>query len=96
MVFGRSQAWFHSVEWQNMVYHTVICCCGYQLIIGLIYIDDVICTEIPDPSIDFELHQIVMPNMVHGPVVASVPITLACKMVTVAKGSLSNISLKLN
>ena len=30
-------------------------------------IDDVICTEIPDPSIDPELHQIVMSNMVHGP-----------------------------
>ena len=30
-------------------------------------IDDVICAEIPDPSVDPELHQIVMSNMVHGP-----------------------------
>ena len=67
MVIGKSQAWFHSIEWQNMVYYTVICCCGYQLIIGLLYIDDVICTEIPDSSIDLELHQIVMPNIMHGP-----------------------------
>ena len=33
-----------------------------------IYVDDVICTEIPDHSIDLELHQIVVLNMVHGPV----------------------------
>ena len=30
-------------------------------------IDDLICAEIPDPSVDPELHQIVMSNMVHGP-----------------------------
>ena len=52
MIFGKSQAWFHSIEWQNMIYYTVICCCGYQLIIRLIYVNDVICTEISDPSID--------------------------------------------
>ena len=80
----------------NMVYYTVVCCCDYQLIIGLIYIDDVICTEIPDSSIDLELHQIVMPNMVHGPCSCISPITLACKMVTVANDNLSNVSLKLN
>ena len=95
MVFGKSQTWFHSIEWQNMVYHTVIGCCSYQLVIGLIYINDVICTEIPDPSIDLELHPIVMPNMVHGPGSCN-PTTLACKMVTAVKDILSNISLKLN
>ena len=67
MVFGKLQTWFHSIEWQNVVYHTVIGCHSYQLVIGLIYINDVICTQIPEPSIDFELHPIVMPNMVHGP-----------------------------
>ena len=30
-------------------------------------IDDVICAEIPEPSVDPELHQIVMSNMAHGP-----------------------------
>ena len=30
-------------------------------------IDDVICAEIPNPTVDPELHQIVMSNMVHGP-----------------------------
>ena len=30
-------------------------------------IDDVICAEIPDPSVDPELYQIVMSIMVHGP-----------------------------
>ena len=37
-----------------------------------------------------------MANMVHGPTVASVPITLVCKMVAVANDNLSNISLKFN
>ena len=29
--------------------------------------NDVICAEIPDPSVDPEPHQIVISNMVHGP-----------------------------
>ena len=30
-------------------------------------IDDAVCAEIPDPTLDPELHQIVVSNMVHGP-----------------------------
>ena len=29
-------------------------------------IDDIVCTEIPDPVLDPELHHIVISNMVHG------------------------------
>ena len=36
-------------------------------VVGHDKIDDVICAEIPDPSVDPELHQIVMSNMVYGP-----------------------------
>ena len=30
-------------------------------------IDNILCAEIPNPTVDLELHQIVMSNMVHGP-----------------------------
>ena len=69
MVFGKAQAWLYSIEWQK---------CGLPHCHLLLWlsaehrvtpdkIDDVICAEIPDPSVDPELHQIVMSNMVHGP-----------------------------
>ena len=38
MVFGKAQAWLYLIEWQSVVYHIVICCCGYQLIIGSLLI----------------------------------------------------------
>jgi len=36
-------------------------------------IGDVICAEIPDHSVDTELYQIVMSNMVHGPCGCIIP-----------------------
>ena len=66
MVFGKAQAWLYSIEdSKSVVYHIVICCCGYQQTPDKI--DNVICAKIPDPSVDPKLHQIVMSNMVHGP-----------------------------
>ena len=69
MVFGKPQAWLYSIEWQK---HGLPHC---HLLLWLIIehritpdkIDDVICAEIPYPTNDPELHQIVMSNMVHGP-----------------------------
>ena len=69
MVFGKSQAWLYSIEWQK---HSLPHC---HLLLWLSAdhritadkIDDVIYTEIPDPSVDLELHQIVMFNMVQEP-----------------------------
>ena len=69
MVFGKAQAWLYSIEWQK---------CGLPHCHLLLWlsadhritpdkIDNVICAEIPDPSVDPELHQIVMSNTVHGP-----------------------------
>ena len=69
MVFGKPQAWLYSIEWQKRgLPHC-------HLLLWLIAehritpdkIDDVICAEIPNPTVDPELHQIVMSNMVHGP-----------------------------
>ena len=69
MVFGKPQAWLYSTEWQKRgLPH-----CHLLLWLSAEYrftpdrIDDVICAEIPDPSVDPELHHIVMSNMVHGP-----------------------------
>ena len=69
MIFGKPGARLYSIEWQK---------CGLphcHLLLWLIpeqkitpdTIDDVICAEIPDPTVDPELHQIVTCNMVHGP-----------------------------
>ena len=69
MVFGKPQAWLYSIECQKRgLPHC-------HLLLWLIAehritpdkIDDVICAEIPNPTVDPELHQIVMSNMVHGP-----------------------------
>ena len=69
MIFGKPQAWLYSIEWQKR---------GLPQCLLLLWlsadhrvtpdkIDDVICAEIPDASVDLELHQIVMCNMVRGP-----------------------------
>ena len=69
MIFGKAQAWLYSIEWQK---------CGLPHCHLLLWlsadhritpdkIDNVICAEIPDPSVEPELHQIVMSNMVQGP-----------------------------
>ena len=93
MIFGKAQAWLYSIEWQK---HGLPHC---HLLLWLSAdhritpdkIDDVICAEIPDPSVDPELHHIVMSNMVlMDPVVASIPTPLACRMVGVAKSIPSN------
>ena len=69
MVFGKPQAWLYSIEWQKRgLPHC-------HLLLWLIAehritpdkIDNVICAEILNPTVDPELHQIVMSNMVHGP-----------------------------
>ena len=37
-------------------------------------IDDIIRAEIPNPTVDPGLHQILMSNMVHGPCETSIPL----------------------
>ena len=69
MIFGKPRARLYSIKWQKRgLPHC-------HLLLWLIpehkitpdTIDDVICAEIPDPTVDPELHQIVTCNMVHGP-----------------------------
>ena len=69
MVFGKPQAWLYSIEWQKrgLSHCHLLLWLSAEHRITPDRIDDVICAEIPDPSIDPELHQIVMSNMVHGP-----------------------------
>ena len=67
MIFGKPQAWLYSIEWQKRGLphcHLLLWLSAEHRIDK---IDDVICVEIADPSVDPELHQIVMSNMVHGP-----------------------------
>ena len=69
LVFGKTQAWLYSIEWQKRGLphcHLLLwLSAGHRITPDKI--DDIICVEIPDPSVDLELHQIVMSNMVHGP-----------------------------
>ena len=69
MVFGEPQAWLYSIEWQKhgLPHCHLLLWLSAEHRITPDKIDDVICAEIPDPSVDPELHQIVMSNMVHGP-----------------------------
>ena len=69
MVFGKPQAWLYSIEWQKrgLPHCYLLLWLSADHRITLDKIDDVICAEIPDPSVDLELHQIVMSNMAHGP-----------------------------
>ena len=69
MVFGKPQAWLYSIEWhkRGLPHCHLLLWLSAEHRITPDKIDDVICAEIPDPSIDPELNQIVMSNMVHGP-----------------------------
>ena len=69
MVFGKAQAWLYSIEWQKrgLPHCHLLLWLSAEHRITPDRIDNVICAEIPDPSVDPELHQIVMSNMVHGP-----------------------------
>ena len=69
MVFGKPQAWLYSIEWQKrgLPHCHLLLWLSAEHRVTPDKIDDVICAEIPDPSVDTELHQIVMSNMVHGP-----------------------------
>ena len=69
MVFGKTQAWLYSIEWQKrgLPHCHLLLWLSAEHRVTPDKIDDVICAEIPNPSIDPELHQIVMSNMVHGP-----------------------------
>jgi len=61
MVFGKPQAWFHSIEWQKrgLPHCHLLLWLSAEHRITPDKIDNVICAEIPDPSVDPELHQIV-------------------------------------
>ena len=69
MVFGKPQAWLYSIEWQKrgLPHCHLLLWLSAEHRVTPDKIDSVICAEIPDPSVDPELHQIVMSNMVHGP-----------------------------
>ena len=69
MVFSKAQAWLYSIEWQKrgLPHCHLLLWLSAEHRVTPDKIDDVVCAEIPNPSVDPELHQIVMSNMVHGP-----------------------------
>ena len=98
MVFGKPQAWLYSIEWQKrgLPYCHLLLWLIAEHRITPNKIDDVICTEIPDPAVDPELYQIVTLNMVHGPCGSINPSPLTCRMVIVVRNIQSNTFLRLN
>ena len=66
IVFGKPQAWLYSIEWQKrgLPHCHLLLWLSTEHRVTPNKIDDVICAG---PSVDTELHQIVMSNMVHGP-----------------------------
>ena len=69
MVFGKAQAWLYSIEWQKrgLPHCHLLLWLSAEHRVTPDKIDDVICAETPEPSVDFELHQIVIFNLVHRP-----------------------------
>ena len=69
MTFGKPQAWLCSIEWQKrgLPHCHLLLWLTAEHRITPDKIDDVICAEIPNPTVDPELHKIVISNMVHGP-----------------------------
>ena len=69
MIFGKAQAWLYSIEWQKfgLPHCHLLLWLSADHRITPDEIDDTICAEIPDTSVDPELHQIAISNMVHGP-----------------------------
>lgn len=66
-VYGPIRCWMYSIEWQKRGLphaHILIWCVDK---IQPNDIDNIICAEIPDSTIDPELFEIVTKNMVHGP-----------------------------
>lgn len=66
-VFGRPICWMYSVEWQKRGLPHAHILIWMKEKIRPDLIDDFISAEIPDPTIDPELHDIVTKNMIHGP-----------------------------
>ncbi|XP_059051905.1 uncharacterized protein LOC131846585 [Achroia grisella] len=66
-VFGITQCWMYSIEWQERgLPHAHILIWLVEKILPD-QIDDIICAEIPDPETDPDLHDVVITNMIHGP-----------------------------
>ena len=68
VIFGKAQACLYSIEWQKrgLPHCHLLLWLSADRMVTPDKIDDVICAEIPDPSVDPKLHQFVMSNMVHG------------------------------
>ncbi|XP_055605588.1 uncharacterized protein LOC129753765 [Uranotaenia lowii] len=66
-VFGPTRAWMYSVEWQKRGLPHAHILIWLQDKIHSVEIDTLISAEIPDPSTDRLLFDIVTNNMIHGP-----------------------------
>ena len=69
MVYGKAQTWLCSIEWQKrgLPHCHLLLWLSAEYRITPDKIDNVICAEILDSSVDLELHQIVISNVVHWP-----------------------------
>lgn len=66
-IFGEVKCWMYSVEWQKRgLPHAHILIWLVEKIMPE-QVDDVISAEIPDSTVDPDLYDVVLTNMIHGP-----------------------------
>ncbi|XP_075208651.1 uncharacterized protein LOC142315251 [Anomaloglossus baeobatrachus] len=68
-IYGETQCWMYSVEWQKGLPHAHILIWLKQKIQPT-EIDNIISAELPDPQIDPLLFDTITKNMIHGPCVS--------------------------
>ncbi|XP_063903784.1 uncharacterized protein LOC135123221 [Zophobas morio] len=66
-LFGKVRCFMYSVEWQKRGLPHIHILLWLEQRISAVNIDNVICTEIPDPQKDPILYKIIKTNMIHGP-----------------------------
>ncbi|XP_055308584.1 uncharacterized protein LOC129572604, partial [Sitodiplosis mosellana] len=66
-IYGKTRCWMYTIEWQKRGLPHAHILIWFEDKLKPDQIDNIISAEIPDPSIDKVLHDIVCKHMIHGP-----------------------------